>query len=589
MRTAAILVCWISVAAAQQPAKASGAAPAPIKTGGAATRVTPPQYAAFRPENVSVTFKVTGGEVRLPDGKTVSNDATVAKFAVGDSDIELVTGKVIAEGKNFVITTKKYGKMRVVFDDNLGATVWVTSYQRRELLKLATALPVAAAKAAPRFPDVVVGELGHAFGMSVNGPSSPSLWLKSRGPQKAGGWNCEGGADTDVVCFELVLTEKTIIPPSWRDVDGRLRVKSGQYSVRGQISGNQIIAAEVRDPSPEEVAELQRRQRERGLESEILEAAKRDDADRVKALLSGSPSLVFSKDGEGNTSLHRAAANGHKDVAELLLAHGADVNARDNDSVTPLQEAAAYGHKDVAELLLAHGADVNVKGNNGLTLLQEAAANGNKDMAEMLLRSKADVNAKEDNYGGTALHLAALKGQRDVAELLLASGADVNAKANNGLTPLHGAAGNGHKDVAELLLAHGADVNAKDNQGDTPLRLAVKKGGRDVAGLLLAHGADVNVKGNNGLTLLDEAAASGNKDVAELLLSKADVNAKDNYGDTPLHVAAFTGRKDVAELLLAHGADVNARDNKGDTPLQLAVKKGRRDVAELLRQHGGQE
>ena len=45
--------------------------------------------------------------------------------------------------------------------------------------------------------------------------------------------------------------------------------------------------------------------------------------------------------------------DGHKDVAELLLANKADVNARDNDGDTPLHMAAMKGHKDMVELLLA--------------------------------------------------------------------------------------------------------------------------------------------------------------------------------------------------------------------------------------------
>ena len=67
-----------------------------------------------------------------------------------------------------------------------------------------------------------------------------------------------------------------------------------------------------------------------------------------------------------------AAYEGHKDVAELLLANKADVNARDNTAMTPLHMAAIWGHKDVAELLLANKADVNAKDNNGGTPLGNA-------------------------------------------------------------------------------------------------------------------------------------------------------------------------------------------------------------------------
>src|ERR1035438_7582111 len=96
----------------------------------------------------------------------------------------------------------------------------------------------------------------------------------------------------------------------------------------------------------------------------IHDAAANGDLGTVKALLKGNPGLV---DKSGMTPLHWAAARGHKDVAELLLANGADVNAKNtgttglNTGLTPLHYAAGSGHKDVAELLLANKADVNAK------------------------------------------------------------------------------------------------------------------------------------------------------------------------------------------------------------------------------------
>lgn len=122
----------------------------------------------------------------------------------------------------------------------------------------------------------------------------------------------------------------------------------------------------------------------------IHDAAGNGDLGKVKALLKDNPDLVFSKDKSGRTPLDWAAASGHKEVVELLLANKANVNANDNHGVTPLHMAAGNGHKDVAEALLANKADVNARDNYGWTPLGEASLKshkekkGRKDVAELL-------------------------------------------------------------------------------------------------------------------------------------------------------------------------------------------------------------
>jgi ankyrin repeat protein len=78
-----------------------------------------------------------------------------------------------------------------------------------------------------------------------------------------------------------------------------------------------------------------------GFCGEIHDAAKTGDLVRVKALLKDNPELVSSRDGPDDTPLHVAAQQGHKDVAELLLAKKAEVNARDKHGDTPLHVASA--------------------------------------------------------------------------------------------------------------------------------------------------------------------------------------------------------------------------------------------------------
>jgi ankyrin repeat protein len=217
--------------------------------------------------------------------------------------------------------------------------------------------------------------------------------------------------------------------------------------------------------------------------SEIRDAARTGDLDKLKSLLKDNPDLVSSKDNHNQTSLHWAAAKGQTDVTRFLLAQNADVNATAYNGETPLIFAAVNGHKDVVEMLLARKADVNAKGNSGETALEAAAINGHREVVEALLANKADVGAK-DSDGQTSLQMAAHMGHKDVVEVLLANKAEINAKANNGATPLHAAAAKGHKDVVKVLLANSADLNAKSKDGLTPLGVAQANGHTAVAALL---------------------------------------------------------------------------------------------------------
>ena len=59
----------------------------------------------------------------------------------------------------------------------------------------------------------------------------------------------------------------------------------------------------------------------------------------------------------GLVPLHNACSYGHYEVTELLVKHGAHVNATDLWQFTPLHEAASKMRLEVCSLLLCHGAD----------------------------------------------------------------------------------------------------------------------------------------------------------------------------------------------------------------------------------------
>ena len=197
------------------------------------------------------------------------------------------------------------------------------------------------------------------------------------------------------------------------------------------------------------VPKIIRRQREDAVARAFVEIRTASPA-RAKELIAAFPELVNITELEGRIPLHYAASDG--DNTGMARYH----RKLWMGGSTLLDYAASDGHKDIAELLLEHGADVNAEDRFGFRPLHWAAHYGHKDVAELLLANGADMNPQEWQ-GLTPLHWAALEGHKDVAELLLAKGADVNAKDNEGRTPLAVAEEYGHTELVELLKKHGAE------------------------------------------------------------------------------------------------------------------------------------
>jgi uncharacterized protein len=187
---------------------------------------------------------------------------------------------------------------------------------------------------------------------------------------------------------------------------------------------------------------------------EIHAAVTKNDSAKVRDLIKNDPDLVFSRDEDGFTPLHLAAANGYKGIVEFLLTTKAEVNSKDNTGSTPLHQAAAGKHSDIVEMLLAQKADVDAADQHGLTPLHYATLANDQDVVKLLLTHGANANVKDNKHGNTPLIIAVAKGNKKAVELLLAHGADVNLADNDG-TPLTWAMRTGHADVAGLLRQHG--------------------------------------------------------------------------------------------------------------------------------------
>jgi ankyrin repeat protein len=153
---------------------------------------------------------------------------------------------------------------------------------------------------------------------------------------------------------------------------------------------------------------------------DIHDMAAMGDLSRLRALLASNPSLAQAYSSDGFTALHYVAFfNGNTDLASSLLEAGAEVDAvaRNDQQVTPLHSAAAHRHNAVIQLLLAHGANVNARQENGETPLMEAAQNGDTALVGDLLARGADPLLATDD-GRTAAHFAETAGHTDLAATL---------------------------------------------------------------------------------------------------------------------------------------------------------------------------
>ncbi|KIH63118.1 ankyrin repeat protein, partial [Ancylostoma duodenale] len=232
-----------------------------------------------------------------------------------------------------------------------------------------------------------------------------------------------------------------------------------------------------------------------------------------------------TKDVNGVTPLHVAAAVGWPEAVAILLGRGAIRFATDNRGFTPVDWAAAYNRIDVLGELLpssrrsspdsalgsggtnsspfdtsgealsgetpttAVEADkpVNESEPCGRAGLLFAAYLGHLPSIMFLLEHDPNLISVRDPRGRTALHLAAWRGCYDCVDYLIKRGIPVEAVDNNGATALMYAV----KDpksvhVVEYLLNHGVDLTKKDFNGNTVLHHCClsknEEGGKDAQG-----------------------------------------------------------------------------------------------------------
>lgn len=342
-------------------------------------------------------------------------------------------------------------------------------------------------------------------------------------------------------------------------------------------------------------------------DDELFAAARDGDAGRLAEQLERRPEKLHARTRPYESSLlHLAAAGGHLEAVDLLLARGLDVNTRDTgDNAYAMHFAAGGGHLEVVRRLADAGGDVVGRGDDhALEVIGWATCFGacHREVAELLVAR----GARHHIFSAVSMALA-----EEVRSLVTADPNVVASRLSRNeehRTPLHQAVLMGLPEMAALLLDLGADPLAVDGSGhsavacassplaDRPVlerihagavarpdpwseRVRRREGALDfVAALALGDVAtararlraepDLLALGCGGRSALHLMAKRGDAAAAAWLLERgADPNARWWHWEaelTPLHLAASRGHLEVVRRLLAAGADPTVRDSRHD-------------------------
>ena len=278
--------------------------------------------------------------------------------------------------------------------------------------------------------------------------------------------------------------------------------------------------------------------------------------DEVRAMLVARPDLVNVVGphpfwGGCPQPLHVAIEGRRRELFDLLLVHGADVNGAndDYDLWSPLMISIDRKQPEMKDELIRRGARVG---------LMEALMLGDDARVEHLL--SAGMLPDIAPNGGSILAFARTPFAID---RLIALGAPTGVKDRWGSTPMDAMSRIGQRGRAlvERMVSHGLTAGppeyARLGDQQTLARLAE---------------ADVSVTRLDSVMMA--AVDFGHHALVEWLIERggnANARAEAQSRQTALHSAAWNGDLRMVQLLFASGADTTARDEEhNSTPLGWA-------------------
>jgi ankyrin repeat protein len=219
----------------------------------------------------------------------------------------------------------------------------------------------------------------------------------------------------------------------------------------------------------------------------IHEAANGGHLDVVELLLDAGAALrVYDSFGDSPPHFACSASTSNMQLIKRLLEIEPDsINRTGRDKMTPLHAACEQEAVPAVELLLTHGATLDATDGDGWNGLHYACASGNVQLVELLLRKMTPYLNVTSCIGEAPIHGAAMAGHAAIVEMILKEKPDVRIADRNGRTALHKAAHKGHLEVVKLLVQYDpSTLTIEDDFGDTSLADARSGGHEDIVSYL---------------------------------------------------------------------------------------------------------
>ena len=285
---------------------------------------------------------------------------------------------------------------------------------------------------------------------------------------------------------------------------------------------------------------------------DIFEAVTAGDLAKVKAAVDADPQALEARNNYRQTPLILAIQKKKIEVAEYLLARGADVNAKETSGATPLSYAIAGGFTGLAKTLVERKADINAPAMWNMSPLPFALEFGQTDIAEMLADKGAVLPVEPGPASYRIFFSACSNGSAKLVDRMLEKGFTIgDNQYSRGLPFL--AAGGGSAAIVEKLIRLGFDMDRKNELGWAPLHAAAEKGHTQVAAILLSHGAAIDGRTLAGKSAYDIAVSLGKTEVAGLLKDKgADASGQ----KFPLLKGPYLGQPEPGDKPLMFALDI---------------------------------